>query len=57
MCYEERNSVTFGLLQHATKVVRCGRTFVGHMYATAAKVQQLDHYTRLNKDFCSNLYW
>jgi len=25
-----------GLLQHATKVVRCGRTFVARMYATAA---------------------
>ena len=27
------------------------------MYATAAKVQQLDFYTRLNKDFRSDLYW
>ena len=25
-----------GLLQHATKAVRCGRTFVGRMYAAAA---------------------
>ena len=46
-----------GLLQHATKVVHCGRTFVSRMYATAAKVQQLDFYTRLNKDFRSDLYW
>ena len=46
-----------GLLQHATKVLRCGRTFVSRMYATAAKVQQLDYYTRLNKDFRSDLYW
>ena len=28
-----------GLLQHATKVVRCGRPFLSRMYATAAKVK------------------
>ena len=27
-----------GLLQHATKVVRPGRTFVARMYTTAAKL-------------------
>ena len=26
------------LLQHATKVVRCGRPFLSRMYATAAKI-------------------
>ena len=46
-----------GLLQHITKVVQSGRTFVSRMYATAAKVQQLDFYTRLNKDFRSDLVW
>ena len=46
-----------GLLQHATKVVRCGGSFVSRMYATAAKVKHLDFYTRLNKDFCSDLFW
>ena len=35
-----------GLLQHATKVVRCGRTFVCRMYSTAAKISRLDFYTR-----------
>ena len=30
-----------GLLQHATRVVRCGRTFVARMYATAARVKEL----------------
>ena len=39
------------LLQHAAKVVRCGRSFVSRMYATAAKVQELDYFTRLNNDF------
>ena len=46
-----------GLLQHATKVVRCGRTFVSPMYATAIKVKEIDFYTRLNKDFKSDLCW
>ena len=46
-----------GLLQHATKVVRCGRPFLSRMYATAAKIQQLDYYTRLNKEFRSDLHW
>ena len=30
-----------GLLQHATKVVRSGRTFVARMYQTAAKLREL----------------
>ena len=46
-----------GHLQHAAKVVRPGRTFVARMYATAAKVLQLDYYTRLNEDFRSDLWW
>ena len=43
-----------GLLQHAAKVVRPGRIFVRRMYSTAAKVQEMDYYTRLNKDFRSD---
>ena len=46
-----------GLLQHATKIIRCGRTFVSRMYSTAAKVKELDYYTRLNKEFRSDLCW
>ena len=46
-----------GLLQHATKVVCCGRTFVSHMYLTAARLKKLDCYTRLNKEFRSDLWW
>ena len=46
-----------GLLQHATKIVKCGRTFVSRMYATASKVKEIDFYTRLNKDFRSDLCW
>jgi len=46
-----------GLLQHATKVVRCGRTFVGRMYAAAAKVRRLHFFLRLNREFRSDLMW
>ena len=46
-----------GLLQHATKVVRCGRTFVSRMYWTAARVRELTFFVRLNKEFRSDLHW
>ena len=44
-------------MQHAAKVVHCGRSFVSRMYATAAKVQELEYFTRLNSDFRSDLCW
>ena len=46
-----------GSLQHAAKVVRCGRAFVSRMYATAAKVRELNFSTRLNSEFRSDLCW
>ena len=46
-----------GVLQHAARVVRPGRTFVSRMYATAAGVRELDYFTRLNKEFRSDLHW
>ena len=46
-----------GLLQHACKVLRSGRTFVARMYNTAAKVKKLTYFSRLNKSFKSDLYW
>ena len=46
-----------GLLQHATKVVKCGRIFTAHMYATAAKLKEIPFFTRLNKDFMPDLAW
>ena len=33
-----------GTLHHAAKVVYHGKTFVSRMYATAAKVKELDYY-------------
>ena len=47
--------IIVGLLQHATKVVKCRRTFTAQMYATAAKLKELHFFTRLNKKFRSDL--
>ena len=44
-----------GLLQHTTKVVKPGWTFVARMYKAAAKLKQPHHVARLTKDFKSNL--
>ena len=46
-----------GVLQHATRIVQPGRTFLSRMYATAAKLHKLHFYTRLNKEFRSYLCW
>ena len=46
-----------GSLQHATKVVRCGRAFVSRMYATAAKVKEMHFHTRLNLEFRLDFCW
>ena len=46
-----------GLLQHAAKLIRCGRSFVSRMYATVAKVHELDYFTWLNNDFRADLNW
>ena len=46
-----------GLLQHATKVVIPGRTFLSRMYHAAARLKRLSHYTRLTKAFHSDLRW
>ena len=46
-----------GLLQHATKVIQCGRSFVSRMYAAAAKLKELDYSTWLNREVRSDLLW
>ena len=46
-----------GTLQHATKVVRPGRSFVSRMYSTAAKLHEMYYITRLNKAFRSDPIW
>ena len=45
-----------GTLQHATKIVWPGRTFVSRMYASAAKLCEMHYITRLNKAFRSDLF-
>ena len=46
-----------GLLQHATKVVKSGRTFVSRMYTTAARAKKLSQQARLTVEFKSDLRW
>ena len=46
-----------GLLQHTTKIVRGGRTFVSRMYAAAEKLKRMYYFTRLKRDFRSDLAW
>jgi len=46
-----------GTLQHASKVVRPGRSFVARMYAAAAKLRKMYFITRLNRAFRSDLLW
>ena len=46
-----------GLLQHATRIVHSGSTFVSCMYTTAAKLKEMYYFTRLNREFCSDLAW
>ena len=45
-----------GVLQHAAMIVRPGCSFASRMYSTAARVSELDYYTRLNLKFRSDLY-
>ena len=46
-----------GLLQHATKFVVPGRTFVVRMYSTTAHLKRLSYFARLTQDFHSDLRW
>ena len=46
-----------GLLQHATKVVKYGRSFVARMYVKASTVRELDYFVRLDTGFRSDLLW
>ena len=38
-------------------MVKLGRTFLSRMYETTAKVKKLSYYTRLTKEFRSDLLW
>ena len=46
-----------GLLQHATKVVRPGHTFLSRMCSVAAELKQPSHRKKLSAAFRSDLRW
>lgn len=46
-----------GSSHHTAEFVYNVRTLVSTMYATAAKVKELDYFTRLNMEFHSDLLW
>ena len=46
-----------GLLWHAARAIRCRHTFMAWMHATAAKVKELYFFTRLDKEFQSDIAW
>ena len=46
-----------GLLSHASRVVRAGRTFLRRMIDLSTIPKELHHWVRLNKGFQSDLYW
>ena len=46
-----------GLLQHAAKVVRPGRTFVWRVIQLMASAKSRDRFIRLNAEFRSDLQW
>lgn len=57
-CATKRDILSLvGILQHATKVVRPGQSFLSRMYNTAIRVRELHHYTRINHEFRSDLAW
>ena len=55
--HEEGDTIPSALLQHATKAVKPGRTFVAIMYSEAVCLHCLSFFTRLSKDFHSYLRW
>ena len=46
-----------GHLQHASKVIPAGRSFLRRMIDTSTLVKKLHHHIRLNKGFRSDLQW
>ena len=46
-----------GTLQHATKIVRPGRTFVSQIYSMASQLQKMHFIIRLIVTFHSDLLW
>ena len=57
-CCRKRQLLSLiGLLQHASKVVRSGRTFLRRMIDLSMTAKEGHHWLRLNKAFQSDLLW
>ena len=54
---KHRILLLIGVLQHSTRIIQPGRTFLSRMYARTAKLWELHFYTRLNEEFQSDLCW
>jgi len=46
-----------GLLQHASRVVKPGRSFVRRLIEAIAPIKKKSHYVRMNVDVRSDLFW
>lgn len=57
VCTKRHLLALVGHLQHACKVVRYGRTFLGRVIQLASAAKKLHHHLRLNKGFRSDLQW
>lgn len=56
-CEKRELCSLIGKLQHATKVVRPGRTFLRRMFEQLAVAKKMHHHVRLNQSFRSDLAW
>ena len=56
-CRKRELQSLVGVLQHASKVVRPGRTFLRRLIETMETAKHSDHWVRLNSTFHSDLIW
>ena len=56
-CEKRELSSLIGKLQHASKVVRPGRTFLRRMFEQLVVAKKMHHHVRLNQSFRSDLAW
>ena len=56
-CFRKEVESLVGVLQHACKVIRPGRSFLRHAISLLSRPKNPNHYTRLNKNFRSDMMW
>ena len=56
-CHKRELLSIVGLLSHACKVIRPGRSFLRRLIDLSSKVSNLDHFVRLNQSARSDLEW